>query len=139
MSSIRDIHLLFLQCEDCPCTPRGFESDPCPECGGKLYSIKLSQYEIDHLTCFANHSTAESGAFNQHEFLDSVSNLSWFAYNKEMLQACWVALRDQPVSDEVLQFFEEEFENAPTAEEAEIDEDIAVDMWEREQEIYPLC
>jgi hypothetical protein len=139
MSSIRDIHLLFLQCENCPCTPRGFESDPCPECGGTLYSIKLSEYEIDHLTCFANHSTAESGAFNHQQFLESVSNLSWFAYNKEMMQACWVALRTQPVSDEVLQFLEYEFNNAPTAEEAEIDEDIAVDRWEREQEIYPLC
>jgi len=139
MSSIRDIHLLFLQCENCPCTPRGFESDPCPECGGELHSIKLSEYEIDHLTCFANHSTAESGAFNHQQFLESVSNLSWFAYNKEMMQACWVALRTQPVSDEVLQFLEYEFNNAPTAEDAEIDEDIAVDMWEREQEIYPLC
>lgn len=139
MSSIRDIHLLFLQCEDCPCTPRGFESDPCPACGGALHSIKLSEYEIDHLTCFANHSTAESGAFNHQQFLESVSNLSWFAYNKEMLQACWAALCAQPVSDEVLQFLELEFNNAPTAEEAEIDEDIAVDMWEREQEIYPLC
>jgi hypothetical protein len=132
MSSIRDIHLLFLRCEECDHDYRGVESDPCPECNSKSYSFKLEPHRVQQLLeCVWKY---DSCATFKEELFESLSQFIWFAHDKETLQACWFALQSNDVSDELLQFIEEEFNAAPTAEEMEMDEAIAVDMWERAQE-----
>jgi hypothetical protein len=132
MSSIREIHLLFLYCEDCDQAYRGFESDPCPVCNQTLRSIKFEPHHVQQLLEYVWQHT--SGAISKEELLESLTQFIWFAHDKETLQACWFTLQSNGASDELLNFFEEEFTQAPTFKEIEMTEAIALDMWEREQE-----
>jgi hypothetical protein len=131
---MNDLRSIYHRCEECDQPFRSHEVDvSCPSCGGASYRVTLQPYQIDQIIAMAK--------YTPDAILQGLDYHIWFSYDKETLQACWLAidaLQDNAYEGLKL-FFEQHYQQAHTSDRSQVLESIIIDAWERQQEVYPLC
>lgn len=127
------IRSIYHRCEDCDQPFRSPAMDvPCPACGGASYRVTLQSYQLDQILAMAT--------YTHDAIMQGLDYHIWFSYDKETLQACWIAIDalQNSVYDDLKTFFEQHYQQAPTSDRMQILEAIVIDSWEHQQEIHPL-
>lgn len=150
MLQANSIQLLMLCCDKCNYQFRSEMPIHCIQCGANANPPTLNPYEREtlfalvHSNPYRNHHY-DNWNYNAYqekmEFRDKFKILlekyGWYDHSRIMMQACWIALfvlheRDDQIIF-ALSFFEDAFVNALPTDEAEIEDAISIDMWERKQ------
>ena len=150
MLQANSIQLLMLCCDKCNYQFRSEMPIRCIQCGANANPPTLNPYEREtlfalvHSNPYRNHHY-DNWNYNAYqekmEFRDRFKFLlegyGWYDHSRMMIQACWIALfvlherNDQIMF--ALSFFEDSFANALPTDEAEIEDAISIDIWERKQ------
>lgn len=123
------IHSIYHRCEDCDHSFRSTILDvPCPECGGDSYRVTLDSYDISVLTSMKGYAPEE--------IFRTLKCHIWFSYDKETLQACYMAIDalQDPSYDDLKQCFEDHYHQAYTSDDTDALEAKMLSAWEHQQE-----
>uniref|UniRef100_A0A6C0KWF8 Uncharacterized protein n=1 Tax=viral metagenome TaxID=1070528 RepID=A0A6C0KWF8_9ZZZZ len=133
MNTIRSIHY---HCEECDHAFRSISLEvyTCPSCGGSADHYLLDNRQIAQL--FEVRSVEN---MTDDEILTQLKSYSWFSYNKEIIQACWVileVLKEDEYYTALHQWMGEHYDLAPTFAE-EVGREI--ETMEHQHELPPHC
>lgn len=145
-----DIRLLMLCCNECDYQFRSEILIHCVKCGSETTPPTLNPFERSQLLALVKSNPYRNDYYDnwdynayqeKMEFRNKFKNLledyGWYDHSRTMMQACWIALfvlheRDHKILF-ALSFFEDAFANALPTDEAEIEDAISIDIWERKQ------
>ena len=146
------IQLLMLRCDSCDYQFRSEMPTNCIQCGANTSMPLLNPHEKETLFALVqsnpyrnyHYDNWDYNAYHEkmefrNKFKNLLENNGWYEHSRIMMQACWIALfvldtRDHKIMF-ALSFFEDSFANALPSDEAEIEDAISVDIWERKQGI----
>jgi len=145
------IQLLLLCCNECDYQFRSEIPINCPQCNANVNTPLLTPFQKTDLLTLVKSNPYRNDRYDnwnynhyqeKMEFRDRfnvlLENLGWYDHSRIMMQACWISLFILPVHDHTitfaLSFFEDAFANALPSDEAEIEDAISNDIWERRQD-----
>ena len=145
MLQVNDIRLLMLSCDECNYQFRYEIPIICPQCKANTSTPLLNPYQKEtlfalvHSNPYRNHNY-DNWDYNAYlekmEFRDRFKFLlegyGWYDHSRISMQACWIALLVLPERNDqiifALSFFEDAFANALPTDEAEIEDEISIDI-----------
>jgi hypothetical protein len=150
MLQANNIQLLMLCCDECDYQFRSEMPMNCIQCGAHTSTPLLTPHEKETLFTlvksnpYRNHhyDNWDYNAYQEKmEFRDKFKTLlekyGWYDHSRVTIQACWIALFILPEHNNqiifALSFFEDAFANALPTDNAEIEDVISSNIWERKQ------
>lgn len=142
------IQLLILCCNKCNYQFRFEMPTYCIKCGAEASPPNLNPYERETLFALVKSNPYRNDHYDnwnynhyqeKMEFRDKFKMLleknEWYDNSRITIQACWIALLVLDTHDNkiifAMSFFEDAFANALLTDEAEIEDAISNDIWER--------
>lgn len=150
MLQANDIRLLLLSCDRCNYQFRSEIPTICPQCKANTSTPLLNPYEKETLFALVHSNPYRNPRYDnwdynayqekmefRNRFKTLLEGYGWYDHSRISMQACWIALfvlheRDDQIIF-ALSFFEDAFANALPSDEAEIEDAISIDLWERKQ------
>jgi hypothetical protein len=146
-----NIHLLLLCCNECEYQFRSEEPMNCPQCNANVNTPLLTPFQKADLLALVKSNPYRNDRYDnwdynayqermefRHMFKMLLEAREWYDHSRITMQACWISLFILPVHDHkitfALSFFEDAFANALPSDEAEIEDAISNDIWERRQD-----